>query len=74
VGTGVAVGLLEAAVDGLREAGAEEAFLRVGEASLRARRFHEREGWVHDGAWGPSSSDPTELRYRLTLSSHSRSA
>jgi GNAT superfamily N-acetyltransferase len=68
-GTGVAVDLLEAAVEALREAGVEKAFLWVGEANVRARRFYEREGWAYDGTSRPSTFGPTELRYRLALSS-----
>lgn len=66
-GTGVAKELIEAAVDGLRRAGAQEAFLWVGEANPRARRFYEREGWAPDGTSQASSLGPTERRYRRPL-------
>jgi GNAT superfamily N-acetyltransferase len=66
-GTGVATELIAAAADGLRRAGAEEAFLWVGEANPRARRFYEREGWAPDGTSQASSLGPTELRYRQAL-------
>lgn len=73
-GTGVALELIAEAVAGLRCAGAEEAFLWVGEANPRARRFYEREGWRHDGTSRPSSLGPIELRYRLALSARPSSA
>lgn len=64
-GTGAAASLLDAAVAGLREAGAREPSLWVGQENARARRFYEREGWEHDGSARPSALGPIELRYRL---------
>ena len=64
-GTGVGTRLLDAAVDALSSAGAEAAFLWVGEVNARARRFYERERWEHDGTRRPSAFGPIELRYRL---------
>lgn len=72
-GTGVAASLLDAAVAGLRDAGAREPFLWVGEVNARARRFYEREGWEHDGTARASRLGPTVLRYRL-LSKPDRSS
>jgi GNAT superfamily N-acetyltransferase len=72
-GTGVAKELIEAAVEGLRRAGAEQAFLWVGEANPRARRFYEREGWAPDGTSQASSLGPTELKYRRALGAASAS-
>ena len=66
-GTGVAVSLMRAVVDGLQGAGVEHAFLWVGEENARARRFYEREGWRPDGAARASPLGPTEVRYRLRL-------
>jgi ribosomal protein S18 acetylase RimI-like enzyme len=66
-GTGVAEALLREASEGLRRAGADDAFLWVGEANSRARRFYEREGWRFDGTARPSELGPRELRYRLQL-------
>lgn len=65
-GTGVAKMLLDAALDGMR-GGAEAAFLWVGQANLRARRFYEREGWVEDGTTRESPLGPVELRYSRVL-------
>jgi GNAT superfamily N-acetyltransferase len=69
-GTGVAKELMDAALEGLRLAGAEEAFLWVVEANPRARRFYEREGWSYDGTQRATPLGPAELRYRLTLGSN----
>jgi GNAT superfamily N-acetyltransferase len=66
-GTGVARALMETALDSMRELGARDAVLWVGEANGRARRFYEREGWVPDGASRSSEIGPAEVRYRLEL-------
>jgi hypothetical protein len=58
---------MAAATGALREMGAVEAFLWVGEENPRARRFYEREGWSHDGSSQPSSLGPLELRYTKSL-------
>jgi len=47
--------------------GADAAFLWVGQANLRARRFYEREGWVEDGSSRVSPLGPIGLRYRRVL-------
>ena len=44
-GAGIGKVLLDAALDWLRSAGEERAYLWVYEANLSARRFYEREGW-----------------------------
>jgi GNAT superfamily N-acetyltransferase len=66
-GTGIGTALLDAAVAALREMGAADAFLWVGEENPRARRFYEREGWRPDGTSKPSSLGPIELRYTRSL-------
>jgi ribosomal protein S18 acetylase RimI-like enzyme len=43
-GSGAARMLLDAVLTAMRERGAEDAFVWVGEANARARRFYEREG------------------------------
>jgi GNAT superfamily N-acetyltransferase len=68
-GTGVAGGLMSAALDALRDMGATEAFLWVVEENPRARRFYERDGWTHDGTSKPSPLGPPELRYTKALGS-----
>jgi GNAT superfamily N-acetyltransferase len=65
-GSGIAVQLIDAAI-GSVEAAAREAFLWVGEANARARRFYVREGWIPDGASRASPLGLTELRYRKSL-------
>jgi ribosomal protein S18 acetylase RimI-like enzyme len=59
--------LLDAVLTAMRERGAEDAFLWVGEANARARRFYEREGWAADGETRVSPVGPRELRYALEL-------
>jgi GNAT superfamily N-acetyltransferase len=66
-GTGVAAGLMDAALEHLRARQADEAVLWVGEANSRARRFYEREGWAPDGKTRKSTLGPREVRYRLDL-------
>jgi GNAT superfamily N-acetyltransferase len=65
-GTGLAVRLMQTALDSLR-GGAQEAFLWVGEGNVRARRFYEREGWVQGEGSRTSSLGPIELRYGRPL-------
>ncbi len=65
-GTGVAAALMSAALESVA-AEAVEAFLWVGEANARARRFYEREGWTADGSERTSPMGPSELRYRRPL-------
>ncbi len=65
-GTRVAEALMEAAIESVR-GDAEEAFLWVGEANSRARRFYEREGWAADGTSRTSPLGPPELCYRRPL-------
>jgi GNAT superfamily N-acetyltransferase len=67
-GSGVALALMNAALDHVRASGAAKAFLWVGEANARARRFYEREGWSPDGETRESPLGPRELRYRRALS------
>jgi ribosomal protein S18 acetylase RimI-like enzyme len=45
-GTGLGPALMAAVLDGLREAGFDEAVLAVLAENPRARRFYEREGWT----------------------------
>jgi GNAT superfamily N-acetyltransferase len=66
-GTGVAHGLLDTALDAMRERGAAEATLWVVEENARARRFYEREGWTLDGETRASQLGPREVRYRRAL-------
>ena len=57
--------MLAAAVNRLREAGADRATLWVLETDQSARGFYERLGWKPDGLrkFGP----PTDVRYQLPL-------
>lgn len=48
-GSGLARELLGATEDWMREAGFERGVLWTVRDAGRARRFYEREGWVHDG-------------------------
>jgi GNAT superfamily N-acetyltransferase len=66
-GVGVAVALMQTALDWIAAHGAKEAFLWVGEANSRARRFYEREGWKADDETRTSVLGPPELRYRRIL-------
>jgi ribosomal protein S18 acetylase RimI-like enzyme len=60
--SGVGRSLLTAAVECLRQNGAEVATLWVLESDRRARAFYGRMGWEPDGA---RTADPTDLRYRI---------
>ena len=66
-GSGTTRMLLGAVLTAMRERGAEDGFLWVGEANARARRFYEREGWAADGETRVSPVGPRELRYALEL-------
>ena len=66
-GSGAGRELMRTALDWLAACGVEEAYLWVGEANARARRFYEREGWTPDGEKRDSPLGPPEVRYRLTL-------
>lgn len=68
-GSGLAAALHRAALDGLRDAGHDAAYLWVAEHNPRARRFYEREGWTLDE--GAKTEDfggqpLTEVRYTRT--------
>jgi GNAT superfamily N-acetyltransferase len=68
--TGAGRGLMDAAVEALREAGFAEAVLWVLEDNPRARRFYERAGWTVDGAVKEDEFLGTrvrEVRYRISL-------
>ena len=45
------------------------ALLRVGEENARARRFYEREGWTQSTQTRTSVLGPSEVQYRLDLTS-----
>src|SRR4029450_3976228 len=64
-GSGAARMLLDAVLTAMRVRGAEDAFLWVGEANARARRFYEREGWAADGGARAGPGGPRELRAAL---------
>jgi GNAT superfamily N-acetyltransferase len=66
-GTGVARGLMEAALAAIRTDSHGEAVLWVGEANARARRFYEREGWERTDETRASPLGPLELCYRRRL-------
>jgi GNAT superfamily N-acetyltransferase len=66
-GSGTARRLMEAALAAMRDRGATEAVLWVGEANARARRFYEREGWEEDQKTRKSRLGPRERRYRRAL-------
>jgi GNAT superfamily N-acetyltransferase len=63
-GSGAAAALESAVLAAIRKNGVDEAFLWVGEANARARRFYERQGWSTDGESRRSGLGPSELRYR----------
>lgn len=64
-GTGVATGLLDAALDAAHRAGNRTVWLQVVDRQTRARRFYEREGFVLDNAMAPGSNGLFDLlRYR----------
>jgi GNAT superfamily N-acetyltransferase len=67
-GTGISGSLMSDALESVA-VGAQDAFLWVGEANARARRFYEREGWTPDGESRTSQLGPLELRYRRPLAS-----
>ena len=65
-GSGLASVLHRAALDALRRAGDEHAYLWVAEQNPRARRFYEREGWALDHATKTEDfggAPLTEVRY-----------
>jgi GNAT superfamily N-acetyltransferase len=66
-GSGVGRELMETGLEAMRDRGAREAFLWVGEANGRARRFYEREGWSADGETRVSEAGPREVRYQRAL-------
>jgi len=66
-GTGVAVPLMDAAIDAMHADGHAEATLWVVEANARARRFYEREGWEPTGETKETEAGPAEVRYRRQL-------
>jgi GNAT superfamily N-acetyltransferase len=49
-GNGAGHALLERALDALRAAGCERAWLNTEERNVGARRFYERMGWAQDGS------------------------
>jgi GNAT superfamily N-acetyltransferase len=65
-GSGAARALMNTGLAAMRERGATEATLWVGEPNARARRFYEREGWEEDGKT-KRSLGLRELRYRRAL-------
>jgi GNAT superfamily N-acetyltransferase len=67
-GAGVAVPLIDAALDAIRADGHAEATLWVVDANARARRFYEREDWEPTGETKETAFGPVELRYRRQLS------
>jgi ribosomal protein S18 acetylase RimI-like enzyme len=69
--SGVGRSLLSASVERLRQTGVHAATLWVLESDQRARTSYERMGWKPDGA---RTADPTDLRYRLSLSQAAASA
>jgi GNAT superfamily N-acetyltransferase len=66
-GTGVAAVLYERAVAELRSRGVGTAELWVLENNLRARRFYERRGWIHDRVKRRASSPPYPIELHYTL-------
>jgi GNAT superfamily N-acetyltransferase len=64
-GAGVGSALLDAAIDGLRAAGHDEAFLWAFEANGLARAFYERHGW--ELVPGRQERLAPEVRYRREL-------
>jgi ribosomal protein S18 acetylase RimI-like enzyme len=49
-GTEAGSGLMQAALEAMRDRGAADAILWVLDDNPRARRFYEREGWLADGS------------------------
>jgi GNAT superfamily N-acetyltransferase len=68
-GSGVAVDLHDAGLDGLRAAGETACRLWVLEANARARRFYERRGWELDGTTRvvPYPPNPLDVGYTIRL-------
>jgi GNAT superfamily N-acetyltransferase len=64
-GAGVGAKLLDTAVDDLRDRGFTQFVLWVLTGNARARRFYEKQGWVHDGTDKESPWAAWESRYEL---------
>lgn len=63
-GTGVGKAMIEYALNSIQQIGKNKVYLRAFEKNVRARRFYEKCGFVHDGSAQVSRFDEAvEVRY-----------